>query len=240
MTSSVQLIKLPDRKEITLCEAVTAFVYGKASDAVQRIVYDDALTEGQSARAKDLIERLHSAAYAGHIKFRALKNGDDHADGHKDIDRLYFSEPRGLRWNCDEIWIRDLSRDHPKFKSQLPNFRMDWRDVHLDREQFELLLRDMGVSIQQSLNTDAPGKRKILTTGMPGRPTSKHLILEMAQSRLNAGRYPPTLTEFSKQLAQALPIAEPGAPPVTPKTVSNAIRELWRARQKRPKISDPS
>ena len=30
-TESKQL-KLPDRKEISLCEAVTAFVYGKASD----------------------------------------------------------------------------------------------------------------------------------------------------------------------------------------------------------------
>jgi hypothetical protein len=32
-----QQIKLPDRKEITLCEAVTAVVYGKASNAVQYI-----------------------------------------------------------------------------------------------------------------------------------------------------------------------------------------------------------
>ena len=31
-TDSKQL-KLPDRKEITLCEAVTAFIHGEASDA---------------------------------------------------------------------------------------------------------------------------------------------------------------------------------------------------------------
>ena len=92
----------------SLCEAVTAFVYGKASDAWSMMLYGEAETEEQSAKAKDLIERLHSAAYAGRIKFRALKNGDNPADGHKDIDPLYFSEPRGLRWDCDEIWVRDL------------------------------------------------------------------------------------------------------------------------------------
>ena len=30
LTRIGQLIQLPDRKDITLCEAVTAFVYGKA------------------------------------------------------------------------------------------------------------------------------------------------------------------------------------------------------------------
>ena len=65
-------LKLPDRKEITLCEAVTAFVYGKASDVVQYMLDVEAETDEHNARAKGLIERLHSAAYAGHIKFRGL------------------------------------------------------------------------------------------------------------------------------------------------------------------------
>jgi hypothetical protein len=70
-----QQIKLPDRREITLCEAVTAFVYGKASNALQYMLYGEAgTTEEQSAKAKDLIERSHSAAYAGRITFRALKH----------------------------------------------------------------------------------------------------------------------------------------------------------------------
>ncbi len=232
-------IKLPDRKEITLCEAVTAVVYGKASNVVEQMVNGEAPTEEQSARAKDLIERLHSAAYAGRIKFRGLKNGDDHADGHKDIDLLYFSEPRGLRWDCDEIWVRDLSRKYPVFKSR-PPFTRDWRDVHLDRKDFEALLRDMGVSVQQSPDADASDKRKIFTTGMPGRPSSKHLVLRMAQRKLDDGDHPDTLAAFSKKLAEDLVIAEPQAPPVTPKTVSNSIRALWRAHQKPPKIIDHS
>jgi hypothetical protein len=232
-TDSKQL-KLPDRKEITLCEAVTAFVYGKASNVVQQMLDGEAETETHSARAKDLIERLHSAAYAGHIKFRALKNGDDHADGHKDIDRLYFSEPRGLRWYRDEIW----SGDHPKFKSRPPSFTRDWRDVHLDREDFEALLRGMGVSVQQNPDTNPRGNSKTSRTGVAGRPTSIHLVLDIARRRLDAGDHPDTLAKFSEQLVDALAKAEPQAHPMTPKTVRNspALRELWR---KRSKIKDP-
>jgi hypothetical protein len=231
---------LPDRKEITLCEAVTAFVYGKASDVVQLMLYGEAETEAHSASAKGLIERLHSAAYAGRIKFRGLRNGGDPADGHKDIDRLYFSESRGLRWYADEIWSCDLSPDHPEFKSRPPFFTMAWQHVHVDRDDFEALLRVMGVSVQQNPDADAMGKRKTFTTGTPGRPTSKHLVLPMAQRKLDDGDYPKTLIGFSSQLAEQLHIAEPGAAPMTPKTISNVIRKLWQARKKPPKIIDRS
>jgi hypothetical protein len=235
-----QQLKLPDRKEITLCEAVTSFVYGKASDVLQQMLYGEAETDEHSTRAKDLVERLHSAAYAGRIKFRGLKNGGDDADGYKDIDRLYFSESRGLRWDADEIWCHDLSRDHPKFKSRPPFFTMDWHHVHIDREHFEALLREMGVSVQQIPETDAPGKQKTFTTGAPGRPTSKHLVKLMAQRKLDEGYRPESLAAFSRQLAKELAVAEPAAAPMTPKTVGNAIRELWHARQKPPKIIDRS
>lgn len=243
MNSSVDYapkqLKLPDRKEISLCEAVTAFVFGKANTTIQEMVDGEATNEENSAKAKDLTERLHSAAYAGRIKFRGLKSGDNPADGHRVIDPLYFGEPRGLRWGSDEIWVRDLSPKHPKFKSQ-PPFTMNWRDVHLDREDFETLLQAMGVSVAQSLDAVAPGKRKTLTTGMPGRPTSKHLVLEKARSRLDAGDYPPTLAMFSRELADALAHEEPDAAPMTAKTVSNAIRKLWHARQKSPKLAGSS
>jgi hypothetical protein len=96
----------------------------------------------------------------------------------------------------------------------------------------------MGVSIRQSPDADAPGNRKTFTTGTPGRPTSKHLVLPMAQRKLNDGDYPKTLIGFSRQLAEELRIAEPAAAPMTPKTISNVIRKLWQARQKSPKIID--
>jgi hypothetical protein len=232
-------IKLPDRKEITLCEAVTAVVYGRASNVVEQMLDGEAQTEEHNARAKDLIQRLHSAAYAGRIKFRALKNGDKHADGHRHIDHLYFSEPRGLRWVLDEIWSHDLSRDRPKFESRSPNFTMHWHDVHLDREEFEALLRDMADSVQRS-GADAPGKLKTYNSGLVGRPTSMHLVLPIARSRLNAGNYPDTKAKFAEQLADALAKSEPNAHRMTAKAISNnpEFGELWRRRS--PKIIDPS
>lgn len=235
-----QQIKLPDHKEISLCEAVTAVVFGKASDSLQYMLYGEAGTEEQSAKVKDLIERLHEAAYAGRIKLRALKNGDNDADGHKNIDRLYFSEQRGLRWDLDEIWVRDLSPRHPKFKPQR-SFTRDWRDVHLDREEFEALLRNMGVSVQQNSDAAVPANQKIFYNGLAGRPTSIKLVLPMALSRLNAGDYPDTLVKFSVQLAEAFAKAEPLAPPMSAKTLRNnpELRELWRHR-KPPEIIDPS
>jgi hypothetical protein len=228
-----QQIKLPEGKMISLCQAVTAFAVGKASDSFDYDLFGEAETEEERAKIKNLIQQLHSAAYAGRIRFRALRNGDSPADGHKDIDPLYFSERRGLRWDCDEIWVSGLSPRRPTFESQ-GRFTMDWHDVHLDREDFEALLQAMDVSVVQSLDADAPGKRKTLTTGMPGRPTSRHLILEIARRRLDAGNYPPTLAAFSRELADALAKEEPGAARMTPKTVSNAVRPLWRAHQKKP------
>jgi hypothetical protein len=232
-------IRLPDREEITLCEAVTAFVFGNARNVVDQMADGDAVHEEHSARVKGLIERLHGSAYAGRIKLRALKSGDRHADGHKEIDPLYFSEPRGIRWDLDQIWSHDLSPYRPKFKSQ-PNFTMDWHDVHLDREKFEALLSGMGVSVQQTLNADAPAEQKTYKSGAAGRPTSIHLVLPEARSRLDVGDYPDTLAKFSEQLAEALAKSEPHAHPITAKTIRNnaEIRELWR--RKPPKIIDPS
>ena len=223
MNSSVDFapkqLKLPDRKEITLCEAVTAFVFGKANDMIQEMLYGEATNEENSAKAKDLIEQLHSAAYAGRIKFRGLKNGDKHSDGHRVIDPLYFSEPRGLRWGGDEIWVRGLSPEHPKFKSHR-SFTWDWRDVHLDREDFEALLRDMGVSVVQSLDADAPADRKTLTTGMPGRPTSKHLVLERARRRTRCRRLPVYFGHVFAGTRRRTPqTRNHGAAPMTAKTV---------------------
>jgi hypothetical protein len=248
MTSSVakfmsqktdsQQIKLPDHEMITLCEAVTAFVIGKASDSFDYGLFHETESEEERAKAKNLVERLHGEAYAGRIRFRALKNGDNPVDGYKEIDPLYFSKRRGLRWDCDEIWASGLSPRRPTFESQ-GRFTMDWHDVHLDREGFEALLRKMGSSsVQQQSDADVPGDQ--YKTGLAGRRSSIHFILAMAHNRLESGDYPDTLTKFSEQLAEELARTHPQAPPATPKTIRNnsKVRELWR--RKTPKIIDPS
>ena len=116
-------IELPDRKEITLSEAVTAYVYGKATRFLWHSLNNESATKEQSAKARSLIERLQSAAYAGRIRFRGLKKWRQSRDGHKDIDPLYFSQQRGLGWEADKIWSRAPSRRFPKFEPRPPNFR---------------------------------------------------------------------------------------------------------------------
>ncbi len=237
--SKNNLIELPDREEITLCEAFTAFVYGRAWDAAQRhgllfarMGLGPQLTSEQSAKLNNLFERLNSAAYAGRIKFRALKNVENPADGHQVIDPLYFRQQRGFDWECDRIWSRDPESDHST---------EDWYDVHLGREQFESLLQEWGVSVRQSPDAaDVEGGRKTYRTGAAGRPTSIFFVQKIAQRRLDAGDYPESLTTFSEQLAAELKDTEPEATPVTPKTIRNnaKVRELWRRRP--PRIIDPS
>lgn len=70
-----QDLKLPARPEITLCEAVTAFAYGKATDALKYMVDDEAeTTQEQSTKVTDIIQRLLQAAYAGRIKISRSEN----------------------------------------------------------------------------------------------------------------------------------------------------------------------
>ncbi len=254
--SDNQPIQLPDRQAITLCEAVTAFCYRKACSApalmiygllnqagkaegrelsIEERLYGEAPTEEQNDKEVELVERLQRAAYAGRIKFRALKNGEYPAGGHKDIDPLYFSQQRGFRWVCDEIW------SHPSLVSEPPHFTEDWHDVHLDREQFEALLQEWGVSVQQSPDAaDVEGGRKTYRTGAAGHPTSIHLVMKEARRRLDAGDYPEFLTTFSEELANWLKVTEPEAAPMTAKTIRNnsELRSLWRRRP--PRIIDPS
>lgn len=224
-------IELPSRENITLSEAVAAFVYGRAWDEVQRNGLGalarggigPLLTAEQSTKLDVLLAELNKAAYSGRIKFRALKNGESPVDGHKDIDPLYFAQQRSFEWCYDAI-----SSD---------GSAINWSDVHLDRQAFVLWLRDMGVSVQQITEGDVPGERKTFRTGAAGRPTSMHLVLKMVQSRLDMGDYPESLTTFSEQLAAALKANEPEAAPMTAKTIRNnlEIRELWR-RRRPPKI----
>lgn len=249
-----QLIELPDRKEITLCEAVTALIYGKARDvkAYQTThlntglgkltpTFSKELTKNQkeltkkqkavqneqTAKLEGLLERVRGAAYAGNIKFRGIQEGADPADGYKDIDPLYFYTKPFFNWSQDVIFHREDEASTV------------WYFVHLDRGQFVLLLNDMGVSIQQSPRDHVEAEQKTSGTGLAGRPTSIHLVVASARRRLNAGDYPDTSTKFSEQLAEALATNE-DAHRVTAKAIRNnpEYRELWRRRP--PKIIDPS
>lgn len=95
-------VQLPDRSEITLYEAVTAFVSGKPRDASSEPFYPSFASEA-------LLERLHNAAQAGQVRFRALKIGDNK---YQEIDPLYFGTRFEFNWNKNEIqsWGRPMKK----------------------------------------------------------------------------------------------------------------------------------
>jgi len=214
-----QLIALPDRKEITLCEAVTAFAYGKAYDVRQfdRVRSAEAPIKEHLAKLDDLLERLREAAYAGRINFRGIKEFEDPANGYKTIDPLYFYTKPLFNWSQDVIIRLEDESSTP------------WYFVHLDREQFASLLRGMDVSVGESDSNhpDVPQERK---TGLQGRPSSLYRALELAESRLNARDYPATKTEFAKQIAEAVEKIRPRVPKTGQKALMNnaEFKELWR------------
>lgn len=73
-------VQLPVRKEITLSEAVTAFVYGKPRDPSSGPLYP-------SYASDVLLEQLHRAARAGQVRFHALKIGKNK---YQEIKPSYF------------------------------------------------------------------------------------------------------------------------------------------------------
>ena len=212
---SSQVVELPDRKEITLCEAVTAFAYGKAYDLRQfdRARSAEAPIKEHLAKLDDLLERLRDAAYAGRIKFSAIKEYADPADGFENIDPLYFYIKPFFNWQQDVIYHREDESSTP------------WYFVHLDREQFASLLRDMDLEPTQHEHADAG-------TGLPGHRPSIHFIEPEAARRLAAEQHPETLTAFGVELAEWFKATFPLKAPVRPGSVANHFRKAFNAHKK--------
>jgi hypothetical protein len=201
---------------ITLCEAVTAFVYGESRPASSGPFYPSSASDA-------LLDRLHDAARAGRVRFHALPVVGDNK--YQEIDHLYFGTRRTLNWNKNQIlsWGPVDEREcKPLYDGQECDevLGIEWYDVHLDREQFASLLGEMGVSVQQNLgpgapqNVDAEASADLIDletsgTGLAGRGTSIQFILPLAKQRLDAGDYPDTLTKFSEQVARDFVEAAP-------------------------------
>jgi hypothetical protein len=76
------------------------------------------------------------------------------------------------------------------------------------------------------------GLEQRLTTGAPGRPGSKHLVDEEFKRRAATGEAEETLSSEASYLSKWLTRAYPQYPPMTVKSVENAIRPAFN-RQRR-------
>ena len=79
-------------------------MFDRPTPANKQIVPDE--QSPANAKLNDLLERLREAAYAGRIKFRAIKEGEDPATGYRDIDPLYFYVKPFFNWSQDVIFNR--------------------------------------------------------------------------------------------------------------------------------------
>jgi hypothetical protein len=209
-------VQLPDRENISLSEAVTAFVYGAPRDLSSGSFYPD-------PAADTLLEQLHEAAHVGSVKFRALRAG---SNKYQEIDPEYFGLRRYFDWQRCQI-LSWAPCDEGEYDEELVR---EWHNVHLDQEQFASFLNAMGVLVNQGQGKDS-GSLEINRTGGPGRPSSRHHVEPMALSRLDAGDYPETLAEFCRQLAEWLKAEHPKAPRMTPRAIENFIRSAWNSRR---------
>ena len=187
-------VRLPDRARITLWEAVTAFVDGESRAASSGPFYP-------SHKSDALLDRLHEAAHAGRVRFYALPAVGNNK--YQEIDPLYFGTRCTLNWNENEIlsWGPVDEREcKPIYDGQECDevLGVECYDVHLDREQFASLLREMGVSVRQNLDPGAPqdldaevpadlSNLETSGTGLAGRGTSIQYIIPRAKKRLDAG-----------------------------------------------------
>jgi hypothetical protein len=221
----MKFVKLPDHEEITLREAVTAFVYGEARDASSGPLYPSLASDA-------LLQELDSAARTGRIRFRALRIGDNK---YQVIDPAYFNSRHELDWRKDEIQSWGPVDEQTGLEGNV--FGVEWYDVHIDRQQFGSLLKNMGVDVGGNCDPKTPEpdvheNGPTYKTGAAGRPTSMHFALRIARRRLEDGDYPETKTAFAEQIAAELKATYPEAAPAKPKTIRQNpdFTELWRCR----------
>jgi len=223
-------VRLPDREWITLFEAVSAFVNDESRDASG--LYRSDVTDA-------VLEQLYYAAVEGKVRFGALNAGNKY----QEIDADYFETRFHFHWERNQIQVLAPVPDGEQVLAPVSDGEYDedwvveWRDVHLDRDQFAVLLRDMGVAVEPTGDSGMEENKRIFRTGLAGRPTAVGLALEKAKRRLADGDYPDTKKEFSEQIVDAVRNDEPQAPPMTAKALRNnrEFSELWRRKPERPK-----
>jgi hypothetical protein len=110
-----------------------------------------------------------------------------------------------------------------------------WRFLRLDPEQPDVV-RGEGVAywhvrvIDLSRHRTATPPDAVYSTGLPGRPTSKKLIMSEMERRATAGEMiRDTVKGEAMALIEWLRKNHPRAPVPQPKTLQNSLAEQWRA-----------
>jgi hypothetical protein len=147
-----------------------------------------------------------------------------------------------FRITGDAAYLRPYF-DPPPDRSRLPEHL---RPVEVRREEVQRLWPEPPASQGRSgrpVGQSAPAEKDDrpttpsgagYLTGLPGKPTSWHLVEAECRRRFEAGERHPRTGEWARSLVEWLHTEHPSAPPVTEKTVRNKLAPLLRELGSRP------
>ena len=118
--------------------------------------------------------------------------------------------------DLDEHLLTDTG--HPETHKILADFLDQWTEI-------------AGVSIE-SLQTEA-------ARGAPGRPTSRHLVEGEMGRRFEAEIHEPSLGAEAAVLSKWLKRNHPKMPQMTPKTIANALRDVFKDLKAKARLAGP-
>lgn len=97
--------------------------------------------------------------------------------------------------------------------------------------------QEAGANVPRRDATVAPADEKVISiqTGLPGKPTSWHLIEAECRRRYEAGEQHDAKAEWARQLRAWIVSRHPGMSPPTEKTIANRLTELLRELRNSPK-----
>jgi hypothetical protein len=134
-------------------------------------------------------------------------------------DHIYHLNSIEVYWDRDEISYFDSDGYWAECGER--KIRLCCSD--LDRE-FSVQETTARGSVPLPESVDPPNR-----TGVAGRPTSKYLAEQEMQRRANKGSLCSGLAAEMRELCLWLQREHPDAPPVTPKSLENSLRDQYRA-----------
>jgi hypothetical protein len=210
-------VPLPLSDSLCLAE-VGRFVVDATGEDRQRVAA--ALIEAGITGAISATGCLHSSAHPNLARYFAHPVLGDR----QNVPASAWGGP--IDWQASRIGRYDLVRiDRAEIERWLGTTE---QEPHLQQTGENLARRGPTVPREE-------GAVISLRTGLPGKPTSWHLIEAECRRRYQAGERHDTKAEWARQLRAWIISQHPGMPPPTEKTIANRLTELLRELRRSPK-----
>ena len=219
-----RLVPLPLSGLLSLAEAARTIADDTGEDH-QRI--KAALVEAGLAEAIIATGCLHLSAHPNPVRYFAHPVLGER----QEIPTQAWGEP--IDWRRSRIGRYDLVRlDRIEIRQWIANAGQESQT----QPAGENLPRASGATSREpGVGSRESGAIISLHTGLPGRPTSWHLIEAECRRRYQAGERHDTKAEWARQLRAWIVSQHPGTSPPTKKTIANRLTDLLRELPSSPK-----